>query len=241
MALTPPYQIGILGLGRFGAAFAELTRTHGFPTLTFDPKHPEASPSTFAEVVARADVLIVAVPIENLDAVLSACAPLLRPDQLVIDVCSVKVEPEARMRERLGNRSRWIASHPLFGPVSLSRGEPRTVVLCPRVDQPETTNDAASFFRALGCELIEVPAEEHDRVMSRTHVLAFFVARALQDIGAASAPFAPPSFKSMAHVVSLVREDAGHLFTAIQTGNPFAKEARRELIAALQKIDAELD
>ena len=234
------YQIGILGLGRFGAAFAELARAHGFATRAFDPKQPESSNAGFDEVVRGADLLVVAVPVETLQETLRACAPLLRPEQLVIDVCSVKVEPEACLREIIGDRARWIASHPLFGPVSLSRGEPRTVVLCPRQDAPEVTAAAEAFYRTLGCDLVLVSAEEHDRVMSRTHVLAFFVARALQDIGAASAPFAPPSFKSMAHVVSLVREDAGHLFTAIQTGNPFAKDARRELIAALQKIDDDL-
>ena len=240
MATGSSYQIGILGLGRFGAAFAGLTRAHGLPTLAFDPRHSEGSATSLEEGVRTADVLIVAVPVENLVETLRACAPLLRPEQLVIDVCSVKVEPEAHMREIIGERARWIASHPLFGPVSLSRGEPRTVVLCPRLDASEITDAASAFYRAIGCELAVVSAEEHDRVMSRTHVLAFFVARALQDIGAASAPFAPPSFKSMAHVVSLVREDAGHLFTAIQTGNPFAKEARRELIEALRKIDAEI-
>ncbi len=240
MGKLASYQIGILGLGRFGAAFAELTRAHGFATQAFDPNRPEGSTTTFEDVVRGADILVVAVPVEALQGTLRACAPLLRPEQLVIDVCSVKVEPEACLRELIGSRARWIASHPLFGPVSLSRGEPRTVVLCPRDDVPEITADAEAFYRALGCDLALVSALEHDRVMSRTHVLAFFVARALQDIGAASAPFAPPSFKSMAHVVSLVREDAGHLFTAIQTGNPFAREARRELIAALERIDAEI-
>jgi prephenate dehydrogenase len=192
MTAGTSYQIGVLGLGRFGAAFAELTRAHGLSTLTFDPKHPEASSGGFDDVARGADVLVVAVPIEALDATLHACAPLLRPEQMLIDVCSVKVEPEARLREIIGGRARWIASHPLFGPVSLSRGEPRTVVLCPRTDAPDITADAAAFYRGIGCELALVSAEAHDRVMARTHVLAFFVARALQDIGAASAPFAPP-------------------------------------------------
>lgn len=239
--MVPTQQhLGILGLGRFGSALLGLARTKGFAATAFDPRHPEQSVASAAEVIDRADVLVLAVPVEHLEETLRAVVPLLRPGQLVIDVCSVKVEPEARLRRLIGGKARWIASHPLFGPVSLSRGEPRTVILCPRLDAPDITADARAVFEALGCELIEVSAEEHDRVMAHTHVLAFFVARALQDIGADTAPFAPPSFKSMAHVVSLVREDAGHLFTAIQTGNPFAKQARAELIAALQRIDDEI-
>lgn len=205
--------------------------------VAFDPR---VSGSSLAEVVTACDILMLAVPVESLAGTLAACAPLLRPEQLVIDVCSVKVEPEKQLATLVGGRARWVASHPLFGPVSLGRGEPRTVIVCPRVDATAVTDEAVEFYMALGCDPILVSAEEHDRVMARTHVLAFFVARALQDIGASTAPFAPPSFKSMAQVVSLVREDAGHLFTAIQTGNPFAKEARRALIQALEKIDEEI-
>jgi len=48
--------------------------------------------------------------------------------------------------------------------------------------------------------------------------------------------FAPPSFHAIQRTVDLVREDASHLFRAIQTENPYAREARAELLRTLQAI-----
>ena len=233
-------NIGVLGLGKFGGAFVALARHHGHNALGFDVGKSSDVASVEA-LVEGSEVVVLAVPVGNMREAIESIRPFLRTDQLVIDVGSVKVEPERHLQELLGDAITWAATHPLFGPVSLSRNEPRTVIVCPRDQSRDATSRARSLFESLGCSVIEVTAEEHDRVMSKTHVLAFFVAKALQEIGAASAPFAPPSFQSMARVVELVREDAGHLFSAIQTGNPYASEARLALINSLKRIHAEIE
>jgi prephenate dehydrogenase len=79
-------------------------------------------------------------------------------------------------------------------------------------------------------------------VMAHTHALTFFVAKGMIDAGAATAvPFAPPSFQAISRTIETVRSDAGHLFAAIARDNPFAPEARKELVRALASIDAALD
>jgi prephenate dehydrogenase len=233
-------NIGVLGLGKFGGAFVNLVRQYGHNALGFDVGKPHDVASA-EELVERSEIVVLAVPVGVMREAIEQIRPFLRTDQLVIDVGSVKVEPEKHLNELLEDKIAWAATHPLFGPVSLSRNEPRTVIVCPRDQSRDATSRARSLFEQLDCSVIEVTAEEHDRVMAKTHVLAFFVAKALQEIGAASAPFAPPSFQSMARVVELVREDAGHLFNAIQTGNPYASEARQALINALKRINAEIE
>ena len=54
-------------------------------------------------------------------------------------------------------------------------------------------------------------------------------------------PFAPPSFQAISRAIETVRSDAGHLFAAIAHENPFAAEARKELVQALVSIDRALD
>ena len=54
-------------------------------------------------------------------------------------------------------------------------------------------------------------------------------------------PFAPPSFQAISRTIETVRSDAGHLFAAIQRENPFAGEARRQLLEALTEIDRALE
>ena len=78
--------------------------------------------------------------------------------------------------------------------------------------------------------------------MAHTHALTFFVAKGMLDAGAGmEVPFAPPSFQAISRTIETVRSDAGHLFAAIQRENPFAAEARHQLLEALAEIDQALE
>jgi prephenate dehydrogenase len=78
--------------------------------------------------------------------------------------------------------------------------------------------------------------------MARSHALAFFVAKALLDIHAGDdLPLTPPSFQAMARTIELVRSDAAHLFVAIERENPFAAQARQDLLDALSKVHNQLE
>jgi prephenate dehydrogenase len=178
---------------------------------------------------------------------LLALRPHLDPSQVVFDVGSVKVLPERALADVLGDAIPWTGTHPLFGPLSLARAErPLRVVLCPAPAHLPSHARAAERTRALyeriGCEVIVQTPEGHDRVMAHTHALTFFVAKGMIDAGAATeVPFAPPSFQAFARTIETVRSDAGHLFAAIARDNPFAPEARKELVRSLASIDAALD
>ena len=115
-------------------------------------------------------------------------------------------------------------------------------MVCPAKGHPEAAARARELYERIGCEVILQTPEGHDRVMAHTHALTFFVAKGMIDAGAATAvPFAPPSFQAISRTIETVRSDAGHLFAAIARDNPFAPEARKELVRALAAIDAALD
>jgi prephenate dehydrogenase len=168
--------------------------------------------------------------------------PHLRPDQLVFDVGSVKAGPCALLEEHLGAAIPHAGTHPLFGPVSLARAErPLRVVLCPSAAHPEAARRVEGLFLSLGCEVLRQSPEDHDRVMATTHALTFFLAKGLLAVGAgAELPFTPPSFHAIARTLESVREDAGHLFAALQNENPFAMGAREGLLEALSAIHRSL-
>ena len=168
--------------------------------------------------------------------------PLLEPSQIVVDVGSVKVRPAAALEEVLGAAIPWCGSHPLFGPLSLAMAErPLRVVVCPAAAHPGAAARVRELYERIGCEVIDQTPEGHDRVMAHTHALTFFVAKGMIDAGAGmEVPFAPPSFQAMARAIEAVRSDAGHLFAAVAHDNPFAAEARKELVQALSAIDREL-
>jgi prephenate dehydrogenase len=238
--------LALLGYGRFGRALGSLLDEAGLSYRALDPVAdiPEAHRArSLEDLVSGADQLVVAVPVPRMKEVLESVRPFLRPEQLVLDVGSVKVKPVQALHEVLGSRIPWVGTHPLFGPLSLAMAErPLRVVLCPNPLHPTAAPRARGLFERLGCEIIEQTPEGHDRVMAHTHALTFFLAKGMVDTGSGvDVPFAPASFKALSRTIQIVRSDAGHLFSAIQHENPFAHEARGRLLEALQTIHRDLE
>jgi prephenate dehydrogenase len=239
-------RVALVGYGRFGRALGSLLVESGLGYRAVDPfaEIPEPHRArSLQELAAEAELVVVAVPVPRMTAVLQELRPYLRPSQLVLDVGSVKVRPVEALAEVLGTEVPWVGTHPLFGPLSLAMAErPLRVVICPNPLHPEAAGQARAFYERLGCEIVEQTPENHDRVMAHTHALTFFVAKGMIDAGTGlDVPFAPASFKALARTIETVRSDAGHLFAAIQRENPFASEARHQLLKALGEIHEQLE
>ncbi len=238
--------VALMGYGRFGRALGHLLLEAGVPHRAYDPEAaipPEYRARSLADLTSGAAFIVVAVPVPRVLAALVDLRAHIAPSQVVFDVGSVKVQPAKAMAETFGSTIPWCGTHPLFGPVSLALAErPLRVVLCPAPAHPTAAARVRALYERIGCEVIEQTPESHDRVMAHTHALTFFVAKGMIDAGAGlDVPFAPPSFQAIARAIEAVRSDGGHLFAAIARDNPFAAEARKELVQALASIDRALD
>lgn len=239
-------DVGILGYGRFGRALGKLMSEAGIRHRAYDPAvdvPPEVRAEWLKELTRGAEFVVVVVPVSKMTAALVALRPHVGSHQIVLDVGSVKVGPAAALDAVCGTEIPWCATHPLFGPVSLAMAErPMRVVVCPAAAHPMAASRVRALYQGIGCEVIEQSPDSHDRVMAHTHALTFFIAKGMIDAGAGmDVPFAPPSFQAFARTIDSVRSDAGHLFSAIARENPFAAQARKELVAALAAIDKALD
>ena len=234
----------LFGHGRFGCAFADLLQRAGHVVRIHD-QHAEipaalAAPAP-ADALAGADWVVLAMPVPQLEPALRELRPLLDARHTVIDVGSVKEHPCALLDEHLGEAVPHAGTHPLFGPLSLARGEPLRAVLCASAHHPQAAERTRALFESLGCTVIAQDAATHDRAMAKTHALAFFIARALVEMGVGEdLSVAPPSFLGLANMLAAVRGDAGHLFAAIQRENPFAADARAQLLAELARVHRQL-
>lgn len=238
-------RIGILGYGRFGRALGELLHEAGHAYRAWDPGAEvpaERRAASLQALVESPEALVLAVPLAAQAAALASLRSHLQAGQLVFDVGSVKAGPCALLDAQLGAAVPHAGTHPLFGPVSLARAErPLRVVLCPSAQHPAAADRVQVLFESLGCEVLRQSPEDHDRVMATTHALTFFIAKGLLAVGAgAELPFTPPSFHAIARTLESVREDAGHLFAALQNQNPFAAGAREGLLEALAAIHRSL-
>ena len=237
-------SMSIIGFGRFGAALCGLAERAGWRVRAWDALRPVPAPwgvPGLEDLLELKGPVVLAVPVPALDGTLDRLAPRLGSGHWVMDVGSVKVRPMEALRRHLASTVPWAATHPLFGPASLEAGEARRVVICPG-PHPEAEARAQAFWEGLDCEVVRQSAADHDRDMASTHALGFFLAKGLLDAGAGEGvAHPPPSFQALARGVALVRADAGHLFRTLHLENPYARPARRLLLAALQAADRALE
>ena len=237
-------SVGIIGLGNFGQFVAGLLpeSVHVFGYDIAPPQLPEQAThihiSTLAEV-AGADVLVLAIPLQTYGVVLPKVGRHIRPETLVVDVCSVKVRPAQLLRKHLQDHPNMLITHPLFGPQSAARDKTKgreLIVTESRGSKADTVLDYCKD--ALGLTIRHTTADEHDRAMAQVHALTFFVAHGLAQAKVGEdVPFATPSFQSLLNLVALDKSHTKALFDTIQRGNPYAREAREALLRSLEGIN----
>lgn len=118
-------SIGIIGgTGSMGQWFRKYFSDAGYMVLVSGRK----TEITYTDIINECDVVILSVPLGAVIAISGQIGPLLRKDQLLMDLCSLK---EAALKNMLDNtEADVIGTHPLFGPFTDSiKGQ--NVILCP--------------------------------------------------------------------------------------------------------------
>lgn len=138
----------------------------------------------------QADVILLALPVGETEAVLRQLAPHLKPGAIITDAGSTKMNVVAAAYAALGTRAvDFVPGHPIAGSersgpgaarADLYRG--RRVVLTP---QPDTRAEALATVRALwettGAQVETLDAAQHDRIFAAVSHLPHLAAFALVD------------------------------------------------------------
>ncbi len=166
---------------------------------------------------ARADMVLVAVPVAQTEGVLRAIAPHLAPGCVVTDGGSTKQEVVALARACLGAKlGQFVPAHPIAGAensgAAAARAElykGRKVVLTPL---PETAANAVARVRAAwlacGAELRTMQPAEHDAVFAAVshlpHLLAYALVHdvALHDNAGTLFDYAASGFRDFTRIAS---------------------------------------
>lgn len=226
-------RLGLIGFGAFG----RLTARHLSPWFDIYAHDPAAEDcegwATLTDLATAAcPTVILAVPVEALEATLIAIGPHLRPDALVIDVGSVKVKPAQAMDALLPPGVRIVGTHPLFGPQSGKDGiAGLRIAVCEVRGAKDARRVAAFCRRALGLKVFQVSPEDHDREAATVQGLTHLIARVLMAMEPLPTRMTTASFDRLMQAVDMVRHDSPAVFRAIERDNPFAAEVRERFFA----------
>ncbi len=192
-------KLAIFGVGLIGGSFAAALRQAGAVTRVAGVGRSRANLERALELgvideiaadaraaVRDADFVLVAVPVQQTEALLAQIAPHLEPDCVLTDGGSTKRDAAEAGRRSLGAKlAQFVPAHPIAGAersgvaaatATLFRG--RLVVLTPL---PETADSALSrveaAWRLCGARLVQMDPLRHDQVFAAVshlpHVLAF--------------------------------------------------------------------
>jgi len=183
------HSVGLIGYGRFGRLMIEILRRHAPEIEVRVASRTQAADGKLffpPESVYRCDLLIPCVPIRAFRGTIAAMAASLHAGQTVLDVCSVKVHPRRVMLELLPPGVNIVCSHPMFGPASYQklggRLEGCSVVMeCVRAE-PAVYEALQGFFSAQKLQVIEMEADEHDRLAATFHFVALTAATLLRKL-----------------------------------------------------------
>ncbi|MBI4456447.1 MAG: prephenate dehydrogenase [Acidobacteria bacterium] len=228
-------SVGVLGRGRFGSMVVEYL-SRDLPVRWHDPRYLEGS--TLAETLLS-DVVLLCVPIRAIRNVCRQIAPLLRPGQLVIDTCSVKVRPIRWLLEELPKSVDILGTHPLFGPDSGKNGiRGLKIALCQV--RGNRIGPIRAYLESLGLQVIETTPDQHDREMAETQALFHLISRAIQNTRLDRRQISTPGPEQFFELLYSLQNDSMELFADLESENPYAAAVRHRLIQALIDLDQEI-
>jgi len=206
MNTQPPLfkQICVIGLGLIGASLAQAIKDNGLserlvavdrhtPSIDEAIQHGllDAGSAVLSEVVFCSDLIVIAVPVQAVQAVfIDIKAAMdngqLATDCILTDVCSTKVNIIDAAKAVFGSLPiGLVPAHPIAGAENSGYHARRatlfvnhSVIIC---ELPTTSNVAITKLRqlweAVGANVMSMDAEHHDRILAHTshlpHLLAF--------------------------------------------------------------------
>lgn len=202
-------RIAIIGVGLIGASIARAAREYGAAnTIQLYDANPavraRARELGLGEVfddaekaVAKAELVVLAVPVGAMAAAAAACKRGLKIGAIVTDVGSVKQAVLDALQAVLPTFVYFIPGHPLAGTEHsgpdagfASLFQNRWQILTPLADQgvayPAAVDQLEEFWRALGANVERMDATRHDVVLAVTshlpHLIAFNIVAMAEDL-----------------------------------------------------------
>ena len=238
-------QLSVLvvgGKGGMGSWIAKFLAGQGHRVSILDPA-PSESPfleiEDLSEGTAEADLVVAAVPMDEMEDVLEEIAAV-QPQGVVAEMCSLKGHLQPTMQRLRADGMRLVSFHPMFGP-DLRMLSGRTIVFCSGAN-PADLALVRGLFEDTSAGLVEMDIAEHDRrialVLGLTHLSNLAYARALMGSRARAEDLAQVAGETYTKQLGTTREvieENPELYFQIQSLNPITEEVADGLMSAVRE------
>lgn len=218
-------KITIIGNGRFGKTLERLLQDD-FAITTYS-----RSGELSLEEAYKNRVVFYAVTIAAFEDVITEHEKFFRDDHILIDVLSVKKHPASIFEKKLnGTKTQALLTHPMFGPDSSKDGfEGLPIVLDKFKTSAKTFTFWKNYFEKKKLTVIEMTADEHDRLAANSQGITHFIGRLLDEFGMEETKIDTVGAKKLQEVKEQTCNDTWDLFTNLQQYNPYTNAMRLKL------------
>jgi prephenate dehydrogenase len=240
-------SIGLIGYGRFGKLAAKICarETDVYVYRRSARRHSRIARRIHGaslEIAASQPVVILSVPVSELQDVLRAVSPHIRRDAIVIDVCAVKTLPVRWMKSILPSTTTIIGTHPLFGPDSAAQTiAGHRIVLAPVRAKQKLVRQLSHILRKHGLQVISMTPAAHDRMIAETLLVTQFLGRVVGNAKIPQWKNSTRTYERLLSLVAIAERDTQQLLVDMWRYNPHARSVTNALLRAhlrLQNIVA---
>lgn len=238
---------GVIGVGAFGE-FMLKHITPYFDVRIYDAfRNLDEIEATYnvhvgsLEDVAQSDIIILAVPVKEVEKTVQSICPYLSRGQLIVDLCSVKCKPIAVLKKYVPEYVDIVSLHPLFGPQSGKKGiSGLNITLCKvQGDWDKAVHDFLQ--NKLFLNVFETTPEQHDREMAYVQGLTHMIAKVFVHMDIPEIHQQTKTYGHLKDMVELIRYDSDDLFLAIQRDNPYVRETTEKFFTAVRILEDKLN
>jgi prephenate dehydrogenase len=168
-------RVAVIGAGKMGRWFTRLFKNEGFSVVVSSRTRSkaEALGAEFGVEVARsnvnslegADWILLCVSLDSLEPVLREIGSHVCPDQVVMDICSIKEIP-VNLLHTFVEHGVTLGTHPVFGPGAKSLVG-QNFVLTPVSDEEKRfAGEFSCWLEKRGAAVSVLSLKQHDLLMS---------------------------------------------------------------------------
>src|SRR4051794_24650142 len=238
-------SLGIVGVGAFGEFMLKHVAPY-FDISVFDSDKDLDGVTTLYNArntdldgICCCDIIVIAVPVQQIGSIVESIKDRLAPGQLVIDVASVKCLPTKILSQELPIDVDIVSLHPLFGPQSGKHGIEGLDIAVINV---RGSRDASviKFLERLSLNVFRTTAEDHDMQMSYVMGLTHMIAKVFKKMGVPKITMQTKTFSLLNEAISYVIDDTDELFYSIQRDNPYVDGTKEAFFTAVKELEAKL-
>lgn len=227
-------KVAVIGAGKMGRWFTKFFLEEGDSVIVSSRSEGKllkirdefgVETASNVDAVKSADRILICVPLKDFEDVVKEIHSYTRPDQVVMDICSIK-EMSVKIMHKYIKTGITLGTHPVFGPGAKSIKNQNFVLTPINSKEKQIAGDFKVWLEKRQANVFVMSPRKHDELMSVVLGLPHFIGLVFCDTLLDYANFietkkvAGPSYKMLLTLAEAVASEETGFYASLQLNLP---------------------